>query len=101
MNLLVYVTDDGKGGATGPTLFLPETDVVGFPPHPRSLHWKYFATISDQDELFQEFIGGQEGLDLDGYYMADRCPALASPDMVRVIARWQREGRPGGGPAGR
>lgn len=70
MQALVFVTDDGKGGTTGPTLFVPDKPDVALPSHPRSLEWCYFATIDERDEMLD--IGGREGLELDGHYISHR-----------------------------
>jgi hypothetical protein len=51
MNLMVFVTDDGTSDGTGPMLFLPRSETAVLPAHPRSLEWKYVATISEQDNL--------------------------------------------------
>lgn len=51
MQILVFVTDDGRPNGTGPILFLPATPEAVLPPHPRSLSWRYFATVSEDDAL--------------------------------------------------
>ena len=73
MRLLVFVTDDGKPAGTGPIVFLPESPQAVLPPHPRSLPWRYFATIGDNDAL----LGDERNLILDaiektGHYIALR-----------------------------
>jgi hypothetical protein len=64
MQLLVFVTDDGHGLTSGPTLFTLYQPGARLPPHPRSLAWRYFATI-DRDEM--PAIGGLEGIEIDGH----------------------------------
>jgi len=54
MNILVFVTDDGTEAGTGPVLFLKDLASSVHPPHPRSLTWKYFATVNEDDELLGE-----------------------------------------------
>jgi hypothetical protein len=53
MQVLVFVTDDGKATeATGPTLVVANAPSAVLPPHPRSLDWRYFATMGSDDRLF-------------------------------------------------
>lgn len=54
MQLLVFVTDDGRPNGTGPILFLPAAPEAALPPHPRSLTWRYFATVTEDDALLGE-----------------------------------------------
>jgi hypothetical protein len=54
MNVLVFVTDDGTEAGTGPVLFLKAFATAAMPTHPRSLEWKYFATVNERDELLGE-----------------------------------------------
>ncbi len=72
MQLLVFVTDDGNGGTTGPTLYVAEDKQATLPPNPRSLEWRYFATISDQDELLAHSPGALEVIAQEGHYMTNR-----------------------------
>jgi hypothetical protein len=51
MNLMMFVTDDGTPRGTAPTLFIPRTEKAALPGHPRSLTWRYVATISEDDNL--------------------------------------------------
>jgi hypothetical protein len=52
MQLLVFVTDDGiSPEGTGPILVIEEMPSAVLPPHPRSLSWKYFATVGLDDSL--------------------------------------------------
>lgn len=52
MRVLIFVTDDGTSReGTGPTLFVAELPLTLLPTHPRSLSWKYFATVSLDDAL--------------------------------------------------
>jgi hypothetical protein len=54
MQVIVFVTDDGKSpDGTGPMLYLRDDPASALPPHPRSLAWKYFATVPLQDQLFE------------------------------------------------
>lgn len=52
MQLLVFVSDDGSPDGTGPILFIPNHKTSVKPRHPRSLEWRYFATIDERDSLF-------------------------------------------------
>jgi hypothetical protein len=53
MQVLVFVSDDGKSAeGTGPTLVLEDVATAVLPPHPRSLAWRYFATMRAEDSLF-------------------------------------------------
>jgi hypothetical protein len=54
MNILVFVTDDGTEAGTGPILFLKDFETSAMPAHPRGLEWKYFATVTEDDELLGE-----------------------------------------------
>ena len=54
MNILVFVTDDGTEAGTGPILFLKDFATSSMPEHPRGLEWKYFATVTEGDELLGE-----------------------------------------------
>jgi hypothetical protein len=51
MNILVFVTDDGTEAGTGPILLLRDFATSAMPPHPRGLEWKYFATVTESDEI--------------------------------------------------
>ena len=51
MPILVFVTDDGSERGTGPLLFLPTRPDAALPPHPRSMSWRYFATVGEGDSL--------------------------------------------------
>ncbi len=72
MQILVFVTEDDAGHSTGPTLFLTDDRKSVLPPHPRALEWKYFATISEDDELFASNVGGKQALDMEGFYIANK-----------------------------
>lgn len=53
MQVLVFVSDDGKSPqGTGPTLILEDVATAVLPPHPRSLAWRYFATMRAEDAMF-------------------------------------------------
>jgi hypothetical protein len=57
MQVLVFVTDDGRSPeGTGPTLVVESSAATALPPNPRSLEWRYFATMESQDVMF-----GSEG----------------------------------------
>jgi hypothetical protein len=57
MQVLVFVTDDGRSAeGTGPTLIVEASPVATLPPNPRSLEWRYFATMESEDLMF-----GSEG----------------------------------------
>lgn len=50
--MLVFVTDDGMSpDGTGPILVLEERPEAVLPRHPRSLSWRYFATVGIEDGL--------------------------------------------------
>jgi hypothetical protein len=53
MQVLVFVSDDGRSPeTTGPTLILEDVATAVIPPHPRSMAWRYFATMQSEDALF-------------------------------------------------
>jgi hypothetical protein len=54
MNVLVFVTDDGTEEGSGPILFLKDFATAAMPAHPRALEWKYFATVTEADEVLGE-----------------------------------------------
>jgi len=54
MKILVFITDDGTEAGSGPVLFLKDFATSSMPPHPRGLEWKYFATVTENDELLGE-----------------------------------------------
>jgi len=54
MKVLVFVTDDGTDAGTGPILFLKDFVSSTLPDHPRSLTWRYFATVDADDALLGE-----------------------------------------------
>lgn len=68
--LLVFVTETDDGGVIAPTLFVPDRPDAVLPPHPLALTWRYFATISEDDDLLP--IGGREGLELEGHYISSQ-----------------------------
>lgn len=71
--LNVFVTQDGDVFGTGPILFLPTTPDASLPGHPRSLAWRYFATISLEDALLeQDREKALAALDRFGFYVANR-----------------------------
>lgn len=54
MQVIVFVTDDGKSPeGTAPILYLHDNPASALPPHPRSLAWRYFATVPLEDGLFE------------------------------------------------
>jgi hypothetical protein len=53
MQVLVFVTDDGRSSeGSGPTLVIEDVPTATLPPNPRSLSWRYFATMRSEDVLF-------------------------------------------------
>jgi hypothetical protein len=53
MQVLVFITEDGKSAeGTGPTLIVEDRPLAVLPPNPRSLGWRYFATMKADDALF-------------------------------------------------
>jgi hypothetical protein len=55
MHVIVFVTDDGKSpDGTAPLLYLRDNPASALPPHPRSLSWRYFATVPIGDQMFDE-----------------------------------------------
>jgi hypothetical protein len=73
MQLLVFVTDDGTPMGTGPLLFVENNPPTSLPPNPRSLEWRYFATIAKEDTMFlSERTAGLPALAKDGFYIANR-----------------------------
>lgn len=73
MRLLVFVTDDGSADGSGPLLFLPDHKTSVKPRHPRSLEWRYFATIDEIDNLFAvDGVVGRKSIEDRGHYIATR-----------------------------
>ena len=52
MLVMVFVTDDGSDDGSGPLLFMGEWRESALPPNPRDLEWRYFATVSLDDQMF-------------------------------------------------
>jgi hypothetical protein len=53
MQVLVFVTDDGKAvEGSGPTLIIEDRAQAVLPPNPRALGWRYFATMKAEDAMF-------------------------------------------------
>jgi hypothetical protein len=53
--MIVFVTDDGMGRkGTGPILYLADRPDAYLPPHPRSMEWRYFATMDSDDAIVDE-----------------------------------------------
>jgi len=73
MKVLVFVTDDGTDAGTGPILFLKDYPAADMPDHPRSLHWRYFATLDENDELLGDDRSAiRRALAWDRPYIASR-----------------------------
>ena len=73
MQLIVFVTDDGTPDGTGPLLFVENHPLSFLPANPRSLEWRYFATIAKDDTMFMaERAAGLPALAKDGFYIANR-----------------------------
>ena len=73
MQLAVFVTDDGSPHGSGPMLFVEDPSSSDLPANPRSLGWRYFATIDEDDVLFMpERPRGLSALEEDGFYISDR-----------------------------
>jgi hypothetical protein len=73
MQLLMFVTDDGTPEGSGPLLFVVDHPLAVLPPNPRSLEWRYFATIEKDDNLFlAEGEAGHSALAEDGFYISSR-----------------------------
>jgi hypothetical protein len=70
MNLMMFVTDDGSSDGTAPMLFLPRTEDAVLPGHPRSLEWKYVATISEDDNLALAHPDLMDSIDEVGFFVA-------------------------------
>jgi hypothetical protein len=73
VHLLVFVTEDETGTGTGPIVYLPERADAALPPHPRSLSWRYFATVMESDTLVandREAI--LSGIEQDGHFISKR-----------------------------
>ena len=78
MQLNVFVTDDGSENGSGPILFLPIDPRSVLPPHPRSLEWRYFATIEDKDSLLAtDREAALSAIEDDGFYIAHRLISAA------------------------
>ena len=76
MQLLVFVSDDGTADGTGPLLFLPAGPESALPRNPRSLEWRYFATIDEGDNLATSEPDLKVALAAVGYYIAHRLISL-------------------------
>lgn len=76
MQLLVFVSDDGTADGTGPLLFLPASPEAALPPNPRSLEWRYFATINEDDNLATSEPSLMGSLATHGYHIAHRLISL-------------------------
>lgn len=73
MRVMVFVTDDGTDNGTGPLLYLPERPDAALPDHPRSLEWRYFATVGEDDNLVvSEAPGIWQSIKSRGYHIASR-----------------------------
>lgn len=73
MQLLGFVTDDGTPEACGPLLFVRNHPLAILPLHPRSLEWRYFATIGEGDTMFEsDRMTALPALARDGFYIANR-----------------------------
>lgn len=73
MQVLVFVTDNGTADGTGPVLFLKDDPLSVLPANPRSLEWRYFATIGAQDQMIA--VEGERALNRlneDGFYISNR-----------------------------
>jgi hypothetical protein len=79
MQLNVFVSEDGSDAGTGPILFLPISPNAALPPNPRSLEWRYFATIEDKDSLLaNDREAALSAIEDDGFYIAQRLIAVPS-----------------------
>jgi hypothetical protein len=73
MQLNVFVSEDGSEAGTGPILFLPTSPHAALPLNPRSLEWRYFATIEDKDSLLaSDREAALAAIEDDGFYIAHR-----------------------------
>ena len=68
MNVMIFVTDDGGPNGTGPTLYMADTPHAALPPHPRSLSWRYLATVPENDGILS-FAGQhvRDVIEADGH----------------------------------
>ena len=54
MHVIVFVTDDGTSpDGTAPLLYLRDNPKSALPPRPGALGWRYFATVSLEDQMFE------------------------------------------------
>ena len=84
MKVLVFVTDDGTEAGTGPILFVKDFAASTLPPHPRSLSWKYFATVDETDELLgEDRLAIKTALDADDSFIAPRLLRRVPADDAR------------------
>jgi hypothetical protein len=71
--LNVFVTEDGGPFGTGPILFLPTSPDAALPSHPRSLEWRYFATVGFDDAMLaDDREAAIAAVESNGYYVANR-----------------------------
>lgn len=72
MQLLVFVTDDGTPEGSGPLLFVENHPFSHLPANPRSLEWRYFATIGKDETMFlSDRAAGLPALARDGFYISN------------------------------
>lgn len=86
MLLNVFVTDDGTQNGTGPILFVLDVPEAALPPNPRSLDWRYFATIEDRDSLLSvDGVAAALAIADEGYYIAHRLVHATTGDSLPEI----------------
>jgi hypothetical protein len=73
MLVLVFVSDDGMPNGTGPIVFVRAEAGASLPANPRSLPWRYFATVTAGDAMIlAEGEAATRALSEKGFYIANR-----------------------------
>jgi hypothetical protein len=70
---MIFVTEDERGSSTAPIVYLPERADAALPPHPRSMSWRYFATVMETDVLLGEDRSSVlDSIEQDGHCILQR-----------------------------
>jgi hypothetical protein len=75
MQLLVFVTDDASPEGSGPTLFVAAEPGAMLPLNPRTLSWRYLATIDERDRIFDVHgRDAKQAIRSRGFFISNRLP---------------------------
>ena len=72
MQLRYMSPTTGKGGTSGPTLYVPDKPDVALPKNPMSGEWRYFATIDGRDDLLSHRPYVADVIQDQGYFIDTR-----------------------------